>query len=263
MRLRVVLARGMIRLGRLIESLAAMVMRPDDLVEFGRQSYARPHIVTGWGRAGLVDPGLNDQEKSLLEHLPPRKGQLLLLGVGGGREAIPLAQIGFEVTGVDFIPEMVDKAKENARRHGVTIAGLVQEFSRLDVPDASFDIAWLSAAMYSCVPTRRRRIEMLHRIGRALRPGGYLLCQFHWRAEGRRSRKADLVRRVTAFLTRGNLSYEPGDMLWGNLEFIHGFLSEDELCSEILQGGFDIVHMSLPRPDRGMRGGVVVRKHPE
>jgi SAM-dependent methyltransferase len=252
----------MIRFGRLIESLAVMVMRPDDLIEFGRRNYARTHTIADWSRAELVDAGLNDQERPLLEHLPPRKGRLLLLGVGGGREAIPLAQMGFEVIGVDFIPGMVEKAKENAARHGVTITGLVQEISRLEVAASSFDVAWLSAAMYSCVPTRRRRIEMLQRVGRAIRPGGYFVCQFHWSVFGRDSRRMNLVRRAVAFLTLGNLSYEPGDILWAGHEFIHGFLSVDEIRSEILEGGFNVAYMSLPRSERNLRGGMVLRKPP-
>jgi len=262
MRPRVVLGRSMIRLGRLIESLAVMAMRPDDLVEFSRQSYLRPRTVAGWSRSELVEPGLYDQEKALLRHLPVKEGRLLLLGVGGGREAIPLGRMGFAITGVDFIPEMVAKAVENAGRHGIAVEGLVQEISSLDVPEAAYDVAWLSAAMYSCLPTRRRRVAMLRRIRRALRPGGFFVFQFHWSAGDRRSRRLELARRVFAGLTLGNLSYEPGDMLWGGVEFIHGFLSEAELRSEFAEGGFDITHLELPSAERGIRGGAVLRKHP-
>ncbi|HUW09084.1 MAG TPA: class I SAM-dependent methyltransferase [Anaerolineae bacterium] len=46
--------------------------------------------------------------------------------------------------------------RANAERHGLHIEGLVQEISQLAVPAARFDVVWLSAAMYSCVPTRKR-----------------------------------------------------------------------------------------------------------
>ena len=95
-----------------------MVMRPDDLLELSRQTYARPHNVAGWGRLDLVERGLGDEELALLAHLPGKEGRLLLLGVGGGREAIPLARLGFQVTGVDFVPGMVALAQENAARQG-------------------------------------------------------------------------------------------------------------------------------------------------
>ena len=86
--------------------------------------------------------------------------------------------MGFEVVGVDFIQELVARAEENAARHGVSIQGLVQEISQLEVPPASFDLGLISAAMYSCIPTRKRRVEMLTRIKAALKPEGYFLCQF-------------------------------------------------------------------------------------
>ena len=50
MRVRVSLARGLLRLGAFIQSLPVVVMRPDDLVEFSRQSYARPRTVDELGR---------------------------------------------------------------------------------------------------------------------------------------------------------------------------------------------------------------------
>ena len=51
MRMRVVTARSLLALGRFIQSLAIMVMKPDDLVEFSRQAWADPwniHIWTEW-----------------------------------------------------------------------------------------------------------------------------------------------------------------------------------------------------------------------
>jgi len=258
MRPRITLGRFLIRLGKFVESLAVMVMRPDDLVEFGRQMYTRPHNVESWGRPDLVNRGLNDAEIALLEKLPMKEGRLLLLGVGGGREAIPLARMGFDVTGVDFVPSMVEKAKENAAQRGVKIEGLVQEISELDVPAGSYDVVWLCAAMYSCVPTRQRRVAMLRRVRRALRLGGHFLCQFHWGTQYQHSPKVELARRLVAYLALGNLSYEPGDMLWHNIEFIHGFLSEEELRSEFEAGGFEVVHLHIS--DRMARGGAVLLK---
>ena len=258
MSIRITLARRLISLGRLVQSLALMVMKPDDLVEFGRQMYARPHNVASWASSQTMLGGLCPEELALVEQLPTKRGKLLLLGVGGGREAIPLAQMGFDVTGVDFVPAMVDKAKANAERAGVHIEGIVQEISRLDVPPASFDVVWLMVAMYSCVPTRARRVAFLRRVHRALKPGGHFLCQFYWGMHDRFSRKAEWVRRAFALLTLGNCTYEPGDILMHHIEFIHGFQSEDELRAEFTAGGFRVtyLHIGDPMP----RGEVVLVK---
>ena len=97
--------------------------------------------------------------------------------------------------------------------------------------------------MYSCVPTRARRVEMVRRIARALKPGGLFLCQFHWRAAPQPPGKGRLVRRVIAACTLGNLAYEPGDMLWRNVEFVHEFTSEDAVRSELEEGGLSVVRI--------------------
>ncbi|MCJ7663847.1 MAG: class I SAM-dependent methyltransferase [Desulfobacterales bacterium] len=233
-------------------------MRPDDLVEFSRQTYARENMVEDLGSEDLAYPGLHPDEQALLESLHLTEGRLLLLGVGGGREAIPLARMGFEVTGVDFVPEMVEKAKANAARHGVQMEGLVQEISKIDVSAGSYDCAWLSAAMYSCVPTRGRRIEMLQRIGKALMPGGYFICQFRWDTRGGPAHIWELVRKIVAFLTLGNLWYEKGDTLPNNIEFIHAFSQEDEVRSEFAEGGFEVLHLHIA--EEILLGGAVLRK---
>lgn len=245
------------RLGRFIQSLSVMVMRPDDLVEYSRQTYSKSKVIESWSRKDLVDPGLIDDEKSFLENIPLKTGPLLLLGVGGGREAIHLAKRGFRVTGVDFVPDMLQKAKENAFKHGVKIEGLVQDIYKLNVPSNSYDIVWLCSAMYSCVPTRKRRVEMLKRIRNALKPGGYFLCQFHFDSKAGFSPKVEFFLKIFAYISLGNLWYEKGDMLWGNVEFIHAFPSEDMLRSEFEEGGFQVIKIDVS--EGSVRGGAILR----
>ena len=196
MKLHIALAHAMIRLGAFIQSSAVMVMSSDDLVEFSRQQYAKPTSIDSLNRADVITGGFYPEERQLLECLPIRTGQLLLLGVGGGREAIPLAQMGFDVTCVDFIPAMVDRAIANAASCNTHIKGITQDISALDVPADSYDVAWLSAAMYSCVPTRTRRVQILQRVRRALKPGGYFACQFHWDTRQAFPRKGERLRQI-------------------------------------------------------------------
>ena len=258
MRPRIHVARFLTRLGGFIQGLAIRVMRPDDLIEFGRQSYARPSQVNHWGSEEVAGGGLGSFETGLLDKVPVRQGRLLLLTVGGGREAVPLAHLGFAVTGVDFIPELVEKAKENAARQGVTIEGLVQEISQLEVPPGSYDLVWLSNLMYSAIPTRRRRVQMLRRIHQALAPSGYFICTFRWGPPYRFSPVAEFVRKVFAFLTLGNLWFEPGDDHTG-YEFFHVFSSEAALLSEFGEAGLTVMTLQVPEGWRGGRGGAVLQ----
>jgi 2-polyprenyl-3-methyl-5-hydroxy-6-metoxy-1,4-benzoquinol methylase len=213
MNVRMVFGKYLVRLGRFIQSLAIMVMKPDDLVEFSRQTYAARKSVEGWGSDELIDSGLDQDEKALLTKIPFRNGRLLLLDAGGGREAIPLAQMGFEITVLDFVPEMVQKTEENARKRGLHLQGVVQEISKLDMPNDSFDIVWLSAAMYSSVPTMKRRIDMLRRIHKILKSGGYFICQFHWMTVNPCTPKVGFAKKIFSLVSFGNFSYEKGDIL--------------------------------------------------
>ncbi len=249
------LARRLIRLGACIQSLSVVVMKPDDLVEFSRKSYNNPQSIDDWTGDACVDRGLYPEELDLLESVPRKTGNLLLLGVGGGREAIPLRRMGFRVTGVDNVAAMVERAQENAARRGLAIDGLVQEMSTLDVPAETFDVVWISWAMYSCVPTRKRRVQMVKQIARALKPGGLFICTFRWQAQAQPSSwKGLAVRRGIALFTLGNLAYEEGDMLWGNVEFIHEFRSEADVRKELEEGGLDVLRFQAEKIN--VRGAV-------
>lgn len=258
MRIRTALGRFLTRFGRFIQSLAVMIMKPDDLVEFSRLAYSSPAAVEGWGKKGQVEAQLDPTEQALLEKIPVKKGRLLLLGLGGGREAIPLAKMGFEVTGVDFIPDLVRQAKKNALEHGVAIEGLVQDMTKLTIEPNSYDLACLFTAMYSCVPTRARRIEMLKRVLAGLKAGGYFLCQFQYYSPLPSSPKAEFLGKIFAYLTFGNIHYEKGDMIWRDAEFIHTFWRRDLLASEFEQGGFQIIALNIP--EDGLWGSAILRK---
>ena len=100
---------------------------------------------------------------------------------------------------------------------------------------------------------------MLKRISKALQPDGFFICQFHWGSDKPYSSKKKIAGKILAWITLGNISYEPGDMLWHNIEFIHGFLSAEELKQEFYSGGCDIIHLYIP--EQSMRGGAVLKKN--
>ena len=259
MRPRFAAGRLLVRLGRFIQSLALMVMKPRDLLDFTRSAYSTPESIAGWAEDSLVDAGLSADEASLLEKAPVRAGELLLLGIGGGREAVPLVSMGFRVMGVEIVPELAARAEENVRRRGQSIKVLVQDMCRLDLPGSFFDAAWLtSGGCYSSIPTRSLRVDVLGRIRRSLKPGGCFICQFLLSDEREFRRGAESLRRAFSRLTLGNLSYEPGDRLLNGLEFAHYFSGAEEARSEFEAGGFHILHLSLPAT--GSLGGAVLMK---
>jgi len=257
MRPRVALGKFLVRTGHFIQSLAVVVMKPRDLIEFTRLTYAHPQDIQGWADRDLVDSGLTPAEESILKRIPLAGGRVLVLGSGGGREAIVLARRGFRVTAIDFVPGMVESAVANARDRGVEIDGLVQDITMLDVPERSFDIVWLTIGLYSSVPTRKLRTALLERIGSALREGGYCICGFYKSGEGRSTSQGAILRKIVQYVTLGNLHYEKGDILLSNIEFVHAFSSEEELREEFSGAGFEVLYLSFLR-ERG-RGEAVLK----
>lgn len=258
MRSRAILARSLIRLGEFIRSLAIMVMTPDDLVALSRQGYAERSVVAALSAEEMISRGLDPFENVLLGQIPMKEGRLLLLGLGGGRDAIQLSERGFDVTGVDFVPEMIVEAQRNACRKGLRIDALRQEISKLEVTPESYDVVWLSAPMYSSVPTVRRRLQLLERAWKGLKPGGYVALQYLGGIPLASRSLPDLLRKAVALITRGNVDYEKGDQLWGNGEFVHVFSNEDEIRSEISGTGFEMLFSAFPTENS--QGGMILRK---
>lgn len=237
---RVALGQFLIRLGRIISASPVAVLKPDDLMELSRRRYHGAGALKVWGSDQSVDLGLYSDEQELLEKLPLKSGRLMVLGMGGGREALALSRLGFEVAGIENNSQLVAKALDNARKRGLNLQVLEQDITQLQLPSHSFDLATLFAGMYSAIPTRRRRLKLLMDIHRILKPGGYFLCTFVIKPEIRL--RAALLKTLATF-TLGNLEYEPGDMIWGS-EFLHGFASLAELKSEFGEAGFSTLHFT-------------------
>ena len=183
---------------------------------------------------------------------------MLLLGLGGGREAIFFSKSGFKVTGVDFVKEMVDRATDNARQRNIQIHGVVQEISKLDFPPCCFDVVWYSSSIYSATPGRKARIETLRRVGEMIAPNGYIACLFYWSpAFGQHGLKW-AAGKFISWILLGNFKCEKGDFMKNNLEFLHAFSSKDEVSAEFAEAGLEAVTFVFPKDSN--HAGAVLRK---
>ena len=258
MRSRIAFARFLLHAGEFLRTLPVVVLRPADMIEWSRQGYERG--ACAYTIANDVDAGLTRDELQLWEKLPVRTGRVLILGGGGGREAIWFARQGWQVTAVDFSAQMLEQAREKMAHRQFAFEGRVGDISQIDTPSESFDVVWISMFLYSAVLNRARRVEMLKRIRNALKPGGTLVASFHWQPTVRSSSKGVRVRKLIAWLTLGNTGFENGDILFGTLEFRHAFGSEQELYAEFHEGKFEMPDVWLIIFNGMMRGGAVLRK---
>lgn len=102
-------------------------------------------------------------------------GRALDLACGEGRNAVWLAQQGWQVTGVDFSRVGLEKAARLARARGVEVDWALADLRAYEPPAGAFELV---VALYLHVAARDRRA--IHgRAARALAPGGVLLVLGH------------------------------------------------------------------------------------
>jgi SAM-dependent methyltransferase len=102
-------------------------------------------------------------------------GRALDLACGEGRNAVWLAEHGWQVTGVDFSPVGLAKAVRLAREHDVDVEWVEADVVEWDPPRATFDLV---IVFYLHLPATERTRVLAHAQD-ALAPGGTLLVVGH------------------------------------------------------------------------------------
>ena len=106
--------------------------------------------------------------------LPPG-ARLLDLCCGQGRHAVPLAQLGYQVAGLDLSRPLLDRAAALAAGQGRRV-GLVQaDMRRLPFADASFDAVLNLFNAFGYLEDDAQDELVLAEVARVLRPGGRFL----------------------------------------------------------------------------------------
>jgi len=221
----------------------------------------------------------------LISQLNLKPGSKVLdLGCGPGLYTIRFSRRGCRVTGMDFSQNSIDYARMQARQEGLDIEYLCQNYLTLDF-DAVFDAVTL--IYYDLgVLSETERLELLKRVARALKPGGYFI--FDVVTENSRS-KEKLHRNWDLCLAEG--FWRPGPYLelfqtWEYLEsqaFLDQYLileengkvsvyniwehsfSKGKLHEELTQSGFTGMHfwsdlVGSPYTDHSGTIGVIARK---
>ena len=98
-------------------------------------------------------------------------GRAIDLGCGTGTNVITLARAGWHVTGVDFAPRAIQKARSKLRRAGLAANLHVADVTSLRLGEAPFDLA----LDIGCFHGLEQREAYLTALGKLLAPGGYWL----------------------------------------------------------------------------------------
>lgn len=123
--------------------------------------------------ASLADPAAVAPIVDLLAELAG-EGAALELGVGTGRIAIPLAERGVRVHGIDLSDAMVARlrAKPGAERIGVTVG----DFATTTV-DGTFSVAYLVANTIMNLTTQDEQVACFQNVSAHLEPGGCFVIE--------------------------------------------------------------------------------------
>jgi SAM-dependent methyltransferase len=121
-------------------------------------------------------PGPNQFVADLVADLTP--GRAIDLAAGEGRNAIWLAEQGWDATAVDFSEVAIGKAREIAERRGVAITTEVADLTAYEPSPGEYDLVVIA---YLQIPAEQLD-PVLARAAAAVAPGGTFLLVNHDRA---------------------------------------------------------------------------------
>ena len=123
----------------------------------------------GWKHFIPLEAMTTPAAARLVKHANVRAGQEVLdVACGTGVVAITASRLGARVRGLDLTPELLERARENARIAGAEIAFAEGDVEAMPFPDATFDVV-LSQFGHMFAP---RPDVALAEMLRVLKPGG-------------------------------------------------------------------------------------------
>jgi arsenite methyltransferase len=107
---------------------------------------------------------------------PIHKGEAVLdVGCGGGVDTLTAAMMvgsGGKAIGIDLIPEMVERAKENLEKTTLKNVSFRESSpEEMPLPDGSFDVV-ISNGVFNLVPDKPKALSEVYRV---LKPSGRLM----------------------------------------------------------------------------------------
>ena len=125
-----------------------------------------------WNRRYREESRNRGDPSDLLQRWLPRlpRGRALDIACGAGRNAILLAQSGYQVDAIDISSAGLRRAREQAAQRGITVNWIEHDLD-LDF-DFARDYALIVVLWYVNLP-------LIARLAGCLSPGGCLLCEEH------------------------------------------------------------------------------------
>jgi SAM-dependent methyltransferase len=101
-------------------------------------------------------------------------GRALELGIGTGRLALPLAELGVEVWGIDASTKMVERLR--AKPGGTDLPVEIGDFAEVDVP-GNFRLIFVAFNTFYALRTQEDQLRCFLNVARHLEPGGAFVIE--------------------------------------------------------------------------------------
>jgi len=184
-------------------------------------------------------------EKIIFKKFFNLKSDILDIGCGAGRTSIALTKMGYDVTAFDLVPEMIKKAKSNAKNQKLKIKFSVKNATSMDYPSESYNNVLFSYNGLENIPGKKNREKVFIDVFKILKPEGYFIFTVRSGfAVGRRMIMWLLMLfsyPFVKFFSKGS-SWELGDKIRGGL-YIH-YLSPFYIKSLVRKIGFELIYFN-------------------
>ncbi len=141
---------------------------------------ARQKAMWVMGDFGQVARFTEENASDFVKRLAVKTGMRVLdVACGTGNVAIPAAEAGADVTGIDIAPNLLEQARLRAHREGLTIRFDEGDMEELPYTDAAFDLVVSTfGAMFGPRPKR-----VVAELTRVCKPGGRI-AMANWTPRG-------------------------------------------------------------------------------
>ena len=170
--------------------------------------------------------------------------RLLLYGAGGGRDTLALKRLGHHVDAFDANPRLVIAANELLREEGYKAP--VQLVPRDECRNTGliYDGIIISYGTYGYIQGRKRRIRLLQQLRAQTQAQYPIFVSFEYEPRTTSFEVGLRLAELLANIIRRALHREPAEVGdWLDPTYLH-YLTQDELASELLDGGFSMIHYS-------------------
>ena len=199
--------------------------------------------------------GLWAWEQSAVNSFYKSCKSILVIGVGGGREALALGKLGYEVDGSECNPRLLQFAQKILSRDGENPN--IQFTPRDQCPDTNkvYDGILLGYNTYMLIHGKSQRVAFLKKLCTIAKKQSPLLLSFYCRSgQGRRFKVIAITANIMRFLLRRD-PVESGDDLYPyalttgdsrsiTLPYYVHYFTRDEIAAELKEGGFALAYYS-------------------